>query len=120
MWHDGDVEQAQFTIGILLRRFLSVESMLDAPEAATASDVRSLVRIAVSPPQARERSLIVELPADDEPWFGAVHARMQEITAHLSASVPRDSILAALGLLMHELMSEIDHVRRGSEDQVTS
>jgi len=119
MWHDQDLEQTQFTMGILIRRFSSLESMLESPEAAAAGDVHSLVRVAVSPPHQRARSLIVALRPEHEPLFGSVHAQMQEVAARLSASVPRASILAALGLVMHDLMSEVNRERHGSEQQVT-
>jgi hypothetical protein len=119
VWHDRDVGQARFSMEVVLRRFLSLESMLFGSEAAFTDDVRTLVRVAVSPPQQRGRSLIVSLEPGHEPSFSAARGQIQSVVDHLSASVSRDTILAALGLLAHEIMSEIDNARDGFNQKET-
>jgi hypothetical protein len=119
LWRDQDVEKARFTIKSLCRSWGKLESVLDAPEAATA-DVLSFMRVAVVTPQGGERSLVVDLRPGDEAAFRSIRAQIQDIVAQLSASMPRETMFAALGLSLYERISEIHDAKRVENLQATS
>ncbi len=111
MWRDADLERARLTIKRLGRLFLSLESVLDAPEAPTA-DARSFLRVAVMVPRHRERSMILSLQPEHEVIIGTICAQIKDIAAGLPAAVAREAVLAALGIVIQGLMSEIQNTER--------
>jgi hypothetical protein len=78
------------------------------------------MRVAVVTPQGGERSLVVDLRPGDEAAFRSIRAQIQDIVAQLSASMPRETMFAALGLSLYERISEIHDAKRVENLQATS
>lgn len=112
------------TSGEVVERFIeglraAVRELRTAPEAAT-TDARSLLRVAVTMPQQRERSMLLSAQPEHDAMIGSICTQIQNIAARLPASVARESVVAALGIVMHGLISEIQDTKRAGEAQASA
>ena len=112
------------TSGEEVERFIeglraAVRELRSAPETATA-DARSRLRVAVTLPQQRERSMILSIQPEHDALIGSLGTHIQNIAARLPAPVARESVIAALGIVMHGLMSEIQDTKRAGEAQASA
>jgi hypothetical protein len=107
-WHDRDMDQMRLTLGLLSRRFASLESMLIGPETSPVPADPALVRVAVAQPGQVEQERVVPLRPGDEALVASVCAQIRGLAESAAASLPREAIVAALALVTRDMIAELN------------
>jgi hypothetical protein len=107
-WHDRDIDQMRLTLGLVCRRFGSLESMLIGPETTPAPQNPALLRVTVTQPGHAEQERVVPLRVADEALVASVCSQIRAVADSAAASLPREAIVAALGLVARDIMAEIN------------
>lgn len=118
-WHDRDLDQLHVTVGLLARRFSSLESLPLPGDAAPDSQLPPMLRIAIMQPGVAEHERTVALRSEDDALVNSVCVQLRSLTQSASASLPRESILAALGMVTRDLILELSSARR-AENEVSA
>lgn len=116
-WYDRDLEQLRLNLGLVCRRFLSLESMITNDAADALPDGTDLIRVNVSQPGAYERERVIPLRSDDAKLVASVCAQLRSVAKHASASLPRDAVVAALAIVARDLMTELEASAATTEPQ---
>jgi hypothetical protein len=112
-WFDRDREQFNLQLGVVSRRFRSLEAMAIAESAADGGT--RLVRIAVATQGSIEQESVVAIREDDMQLLALLKERILGTVHRVSPDVSRDTIVAALALVTERLLSE-DESRRIREE----
>lgn len=107
-WHDRDIEQMRLALGLVCRRFASLESMVIGPETTPTPNDPQLLRIAVTQPGQLEQERVVPLRPADEALVASVCSQIRAVADSAAASLPREAIIAALGLVARDIIAEIN------------
>jgi hypothetical protein len=109
-WHDRDSDQAAFAMRLLAQRFSSLESMVVGLGLRAGRTLPNLLRVAVTHLGQSDSERTVTLRANDDERIREVAARLKAVTDSAAASLPRDGVLAALGILVQDIIGEINAV----------
>lgn len=107
-WHDRDSDQAGFAMRLLAQRFASLESMVVGLGVRVDSHVPALIRVAVTHLGQSDSERTVPLRSGDEELVQAVAAQLKAVTDSAAGSLPRDGVLAALGLVVRDIIGELN------------
>lgn len=107
-WHDRDSDQAGFAMRLLAQRFASLESMVVGLGVQADSNMPELIRVAVTHLGQSDSARTVPLRTGDESMVHAVAAQLKVVTDSAAASLTRDGVLAALGLVVRDIIGELN------------
>jgi hypothetical protein len=107
-WHDRDIEQMRLALGLVCRRFASLESMVIGPATTPTPENPPLLRVTVTQPGQLEQERVVPLRPADEALVNSVCNQLRAIADSATASLPREAIVAALGLVARDIIAEIN------------
>lgn len=108
-WYDRDIDQMRLNLGLICRRFASLESMLLDRDAAQVASDPMLLRVAVTQLGEAELERVVPLRPAQEAQIEAVRGQVLRALAQPgTASVPREAIVAALALVTRDMIVELN------------
>jgi hypothetical protein len=107
-WHDRDIDQMRLTLGLVCRRFASLESMLIGPGTTPTPNDPPLLRVTVTQPGQLEQERVVPLRYADEALVASICTQIRAVADSAAASLPREAIVAALGLVARDIIAEIN------------
>lgn len=107
-WHDRDLDQMRLTLGLICRRFASLESMLIGPETTPTPNDPPLLRVAITQPGHLEQERVVPLRLADAALVASVCAQIRAMADAATASLPREAIVAALALVTRDIISDLN------------
>ena len=119
-WHDRDIDQMRLTLGLVCRRFASLESMLIGPETTPTPNDPPLLRVTVTQPGQLEQERVVPLRYADEALVASVCTQLRAVAESAAASLPREAIVAALGLVARDIIAEINGQGRAPGREVSA
>ncbi|MEQ9325371.1 MAG: hypothetical protein RIF41_39760, partial [Polyangiaceae bacterium] len=105
-WRDNDLEQARLTLALIRRRYHALEAVLIDDVGEPLPDGTAIVRISVAQLGAQEAERVVAIREEDGAELSRVKARLREAIQSVRADASPETVLAALGLMSRELMSE--------------
>lgn len=106
-WHDRDSEQAQMTIRLLAQRFASLESMVVSLGGPKNANGAPMLRVTVTQPGYAEHERTVPLRPADDALVQAVCVQLRGVAESAAASLPREAVLAALGLVTRDIIADL-------------
>ncbi len=107
-WHDRDSDQAGFATRLLAQRFSSLESMVVGLGVHPDRNAPNLLRVAVTHLGQSDSERTVTLRSGEDDVVRALAARLKAVTDGMAASLPRDGVLAALGLVVQDIIGELN------------
>lgn len=117
-WHDRDIDQMRLTLGLVCRRFASLETMLIGPDTTPTPNDPPLLRVTVTQPGQVEQERVVPLRVADEVLVASVCSQLRAVADSAAASLPREAIVAALGLVARDIIAEINGQVQSSDREV--
>lgn len=107
-WHDRDIDQMRLTLGLICRRFASLESMLIGPDTSPTPNDPPLLRVAITQPGQLEQERVVPLRPGDASLVASVCGQIRELAESAAASLPREAIVAAIALVARDMIAELN------------
>jgi hypothetical protein len=107
-WYDRDIDQMRLNLGLICRRFGSLESMLLDRDAVQVAADPMLLRVAVTQLGEAEQERVVPLRPADEALVESVRGQVRALAQAAAASLPRDAIVAALALVTRDMIVELN------------
>lgn len=107
-WHDQDAETAGFSLAQIARRFSAAEAIALGANSSPPSDDLQLIRVSVAEAGRGETERVVPLRASDAKGVRDLGQRLREFMVEAGSGLPREAILAALGLAAKDLISQLE------------
>ncbi|NOY93346.1 MAG: hypothetical protein GXP55_19345 [Deltaproteobacteria bacterium] len=107
-WYDKDAEQSELTLGLVRRRFFALEAMLVSESAEVLPDGTRLIRISVAEPSTPEVERVVALRPSDTRMGDAFEGKLLALISSMSATLPKEALLAGLANVARDLIEELD------------
>lgn len=117
-WHDRDIDQMRLNLGLVCRRFASLESMLIGPETTPTPNDPALLRVTITQPGHLEQERVVPLRQADDALVASVCSQIRAVCDSAAASLPKEAIVAALGLVARDIIAEINRQGHTPEREV--
>jgi hypothetical protein len=107
-WHDDDIDRMRLNLGVICRRFASLESMLlDRDDSHMAIDPM-LLRVTVAQLGEIEQERVVPLRPVDHALVTSMRGQIRTVIDAASSSLSRDAIVAALALVTRDMIMDMD------------
>lgn len=116
-WYDRDVEQMQSNLRVIARRFRGLEALaIDDRRDRTELSSPTVVRIAITQPGTAEQERVATIrPSDQVLVDGFIDRVMRDLRG---VDLPRETLLAGLGLIASTVMRELDAEAQDGEREV--
>ncbi|MBI5498933.1 MAG: hypothetical protein HY907_01715 [Deltaproteobacteria bacterium] len=105
-WSDQDADVMRLNLTVLRRRFSSVEALVVDGDGAAGGT--AMLRLTVAQPGQPERTHVAVVRDDDRRLLGSFMERVRAEADQALASLPRETVLVGLGLLVQDLIDEVD------------